>query len=149
MEGGLRKLVGGNGSEMMSPHKANAQGRTCSLWIATTRCVRLPEEFRAYLERANGMRDGDMDSERMIHFYGLDRLVPIASNETGSDEDGHYFIFADFMIGSHEYAFALAGRDYGRIAIVDDSRPPRVVANSFVDFMEKYLHSPASLWRAK
>jgi hypothetical protein len=58
-------------------------------------------------------------------------------------------VFADFMIGSHEYAIALAGRDYGRVAIVDDTGPPRIVAESFVDFVDKYLHSPAALWRTK
>jgi SMI1 / KNR4 family (SUKH-1) len=111
--------------------------------------VRLPEEFRAYFERANGMREGDMDDERLIHFYGLDRLSPVAGNEAGRGEGGRYFVFADFMIGSHEYAIALSGRDYGRIAIVDDTEPPRIVADSFVDFVDKYLHSPAALWRAK
>lgn len=111
--------------------------------------VRLPDEFRAYLQRANGMRDGDMDSERLIHFYGLDLIRPVATNEVGAANDGQYFVFADFMIGSHEYAIGVAGSDYGKVAIVDDAGPPRIVADSFVDFVEKYLDSPAMLWGSK
>jgi hypothetical protein len=109
--------------------------------------VRLPSEFRAYLERANGMHDADMDRERLIHFYGVDLIVPAEGGAAGAAPEGqHYFVFADFMVGSHEYAIALAGPDYGTIAIVGDAEMPRVVAESFLDFVDKYLNSPATLW---
>jgi SMI1 / KNR4 family (SUKH-1) len=111
--------------------------------------LRLPAEFEAYIRRANGMQSGEMDSERLIRFYGIDEMAPLAGDEVGGDHYAGYFVFADFMIGSHEYAIALAGPHYGKVAIADDTGPPRIVAESFVDFMDKYLHAPAALWRAE
>lgn len=89
------------------------------------------------------MAQGDMDSERLIRFYGIDEVRPVAS-DAGAYVG--YFAFADFMIGSHEYAIALAGDQYGKVAIVDDTGSPRIVAESFVEFIDKYLHAPETIW---
>jgi hypothetical protein len=147
----VTKPIGGRLSEFLASWSAASAEARRGASAADVRAleerynVHLPEEFSAYLQRANGMRDGDMDSERLIHFYGLDRISPVGVD----DEEGRYFVFADFMIGSHEYAIALAGSHYGSVAIVDDTGPPRIVADSFVDFVDKYLHSPSALWRTK
>ena len=112
-------------------------------------CVRLPVEFKTYLRRANGMQQDDMDSERLIRFYGIDEILRAPNGDVHGGDHAAYFVFADFMIGSHEYAIALVGPHYGEIAIVDDTGPPRPVANSFVDFMTKYVHSPDVLSRGR
>jgi hypothetical protein len=111
--------------------------------------VRLPAEFKTYLRRANGMQQGEMDSERLVQFYGVDEIVRVPSEDIGREDRTGYFAFADFMIGSHEYAIALAGPHYGEVAIVDDAGPLRRVAKSFPDFMTKYVHSPEVIWRGE
>jgi hypothetical protein len=110
--------------------------------------VRLPVAFRTYLLRANGMQQGEMDSEHLIRFYGIDEIARVPMGKLGRDDQTGYFVFADFMIGSHEYAIALAGPRYGEIVIVDDAEPPRQVAESFPDFMTRYVHSPQMIWRS-
>jgi hypothetical protein len=111
--------------------------------------VELPDAFRTYLRRANGMQEDEMDSERLVRFYGVDEIVPVPSENTGRDDRTGYFAFADFMVGSHEYAIALAGPHYGEVAIVDDAGPLRLVAKSFPDFMTMYVHSPEAIWRGE
>jgi len=111
--------------------------------------VTLPVQFRSYLRRANGMPQGEMDGEHLVRFYGIDEIGRVPVENIGRDDNSWYFAFADFMVGSHEYAIALSGPRYGEIAIVDDTGPPRRVAKSFSDFMTKYVHSSEEIWRGE
>jgi hypothetical protein len=110
--------------------------------------VRLPVGFRMYLRRANGMREGEMDNERLVRFYGIDEITALPSANTDPDVP-RYFTFADFMIGSHEYAIGLSGANYDEVVIIEDNGAPRHVADSFSEFMAKYVRSPETIWRGE
>jgi hypothetical protein len=103
--------------------------------------VSLPADFRDYLLRFNGTQ-GDGDS-RMLTFWQLDKLVPMLPERAALPEADRYFVFADYMISSWEYAIYFGDTPTLKNQVVLYEYPAQpVVAQTFSGFLELYLQNP-------
>ena len=85
----------------------------------------------------NGFDDGTMDDE-CLQFWAFPKIVDEYKN--GSS----LVAFADFLIDSHRYAFAV-GVEPAPIYIDYGSSPNIRIADSFADLFLKYLKDPTSV----
>jgi hypothetical protein len=102
--------------------------------------VRLPPDFRAYVASLNGGesgRDGPMDSAS-IAFWRLDQIEPL--NDGKGDGPLDLFVFADFLIDSHNYAIQLSDdANKPTPVFIDWGKRIEKVADSFSAFIHGYL----------
>ena len=105
--------------------------------------IRLPRELREYFATLNGLEHGrdDMDNET-IGFWRLAEVALIAEEapDAGIPEPDHWFVIADYLIGSHFYVARLPD---------DPAAPAEIlwvwrdgfgrVAASFAEFVERYM----------
>jgi hypothetical protein len=112
--------------------------------------VRLTPELSEYFRLLNGMPLNAMDREH-FHWCPLAEVCPTGT-WMNADGQGVYhgsFVFADFLIASHAYAIDVTDRaSRGRVVIVG-GEPPLHVADSFYEFVDRYLDDPQTLFRAK
>ena len=94
----------------------------------------LPSDLREYFRTVDGCDDVDRDEFR---FFPLAQVEKYKSPK----DSGSYFVLVDYMIGSHGYAIRLSAEPSDAnpvvLAWVDGSR----VAESFTEFVEKYLRN--------
>ena len=116
--------------------------------------VTFPEEFREYLANVNGMLQvGGQDSDgKGFAFWPLSRIraVPdecLASKVTVPLFDGveNYFAFADYLQWSWAYAISLGTKRRGAI-LQFGTRLPRIVADSFAEFVAAYISDAERLY---
>ncbi|MCB9631333.1 MAG: SMI1/KNR4 family protein [Sandaracinus sp.] len=103
------------------------------------RGVRLPPSFVALWRLSDGT--AAMDDHEMI-FWPLDNVLDDPSRDPSSRD----LVFADYRLGSTSFFLRLEG-DAASVHRVRDSRPETSerVAESFEDFLERYLQAPVSL----
>ena len=111
-------------------------------------------DFREYLLNVNGMAQiGGHDSdERSFSFWPLSRIKSVPAECTEKrvetpklDDVGRYFAFADYMQWSWAYAICLASSHLGKI-LQFGTHSPRIVADSFSQFVEAYLADSEQLY---
>jgi cell wall assembly regulator SMI1 len=99
--------------------------------------VSLPPLFREYVREINGMADADCDADH-ISFWPLGRIEQAAEVWKSNDaKDKLRFLFADFLISSHEYDIQFSP-DASAPALVTLPTPKQVQL-PFEEFLERYL----------
>lgn len=84
----------------------------------------------------------DHESDHWWSFWSLDRFV-----EENEKRDSEHLWFADWLIGSHMYAFRYISPDASAV-FMDLNRldcPPTQIANHVADFLGKYLDNPEAV----
>jgi hypothetical protein len=121
--------------------------------------VVMPPELRDYFFTFDGLEDEEWDND-MISFWPLHRVgnAPEVLGRHGGLPDYRaivqtlphsesYFVFADYLCFSHVYAFQLTKVPSKKSPVIwigsGDSFGK--LANSFSDFLKKYLLSPGDL----
>ena len=99
--------------------------------------VQCPEDFAAYLTTVGGMPTRVMD-EQMFHFSPINEIGPRESAQ-------EFFVFADFLISSHDYGICLYGIRYGHVFLLGGAVAKKV-APTFTEFVDRYLHEHSSLF---
>lgn len=120
--------------------------------------VILPQDLCEYFQEFNGMQENEFDGE-MFSFWSLKKIKPVPEilAEHGGIPDyreiirhlpvaDSYFIFADYFIFSHVYAIHLSQDSTAKNQIlwIGGGTSFYVIADSFSDFLEKYLDHPSS-----
>ena len=120
--------------------------------------VIMPEDLRTYFSDLNGTA-GDY-AYGLIRFWGLEEVRSIREEIAAKSEceaviqskysdavenSDSYFVFADFMHEAQLYAIYLSSRDVLNQVILLDGESPTVVADSFSDFLERYIAAPEDL----
>jgi hypothetical protein len=99
--------------------------------------VVLPPLFREYMREMNGMVGSDMDSD-LISFWPLALIRSVAELYDCEERNGERgFVFADYLISSHDYAICLAPDSTCPDIIVVPFH--KQVAPSFEEFLRSYL----------
>ncbi len=115
--------------------------------------VRFPDDFRSYLLDANGMSEaGIMDNEGFC-FWNLSQMKTLRQlnlddgvSTPGFDENS-YFAFADYLIWSWAYAIDLGRESTTRGQVIHvGTLQPRIIAESFTDFVESYVADSPNLY---
>ena len=107
--------------------------------------VRLPPDFRLYIETVNGgaLGRGSMDHQG-IGFWRFDEIQSEA--EKRRDDRMRFFGFADFLLDSHIYAIELHEDVTRPTAIVIDRGVTILrIADSFTGFVRGYLAGEGSV----
>ena len=113
--------------------------------------IALPAEVREYFTTVNGMAEDPglqtvdpLDVVGATVFWPLARVVPVKATDV---EAPHCFrgcyLFADYLIDSHAYAFRLSHTGGGVVMV--GGAEPLEVASSFSEFLRLYLESPRDL----
>jgi hypothetical protein len=112
--------------------------------------VALPEDFREFLRLSSPVGEG-MDTE-MVTWWSFGRVknipdeYPHALAPIISDEGKKYLFFADYCIWCWAWAISCADDgSRGKVALIAGHTHDRFVANSFSDFVQKYLSDPRSV----
>jgi len=118
--------------------------------------VTLPEDFRLYFLNVNGMLpDAREDCDRNgFCFWPLSGVKSVvkelalhSSSIPGSAEDHVYFVFADYFQWSWAYAIRLLEVATGPNPVIHvGTLKPKVVADSFTQFVELYLLDAEQLY---
>ncbi|MBC8355322.1 MAG: SMI1/KNR4 family protein [Planctomycetes bacterium] len=120
--------------------------------------VTIPMDLRSYFTDLNGTA-GDY-AYGIIRFWSLDEVQSvtkeISEKKTSSsliqsayadpiDGGDNFFVFADCMHEAQLYAIKLSLTETNNPVILLDGGEPIVVAESFSDFVERYLTTPEDL----
>jgi hypothetical protein len=120
--------------------------------------VRIPDDLRTYFTELNGTA-GDY-AYGIIRFWSIDESCPVThdilvkrahqaliqSSYREPIEGGeNFFVFADCLHESQLYAIYLSSSDKANPVVLLDGERPTVVAESFSDFIERYLTTPEDL----
>jgi hypothetical protein len=117
--------------------------------------VELPQDVRTYLLTANGMdlafRLGK--DKQGFAFWPLEAIVR-ADVQAGREAPpripraniAEFYVFADYLDRSWEYAFKARGEDAGSVVLVDGVHDGYRVASSFGDFLQAYLSEQIRLF---
>ena len=104
--------------------------------------VTLPEDFKAYLQLANGTGGrGACDVDNVLAFWTIDEIAPYEFAENLYD-------FADYMQRSWSYAIALGGKSYADGSVFRVGNPtnaPVAMTSSFTEFLNLYFEDVHSL----
>ncbi|MCB9603527.1 MAG: SMI1/KNR4 family protein [Sandaracinus sp.] len=121
--------------------RSRAPASTAELDRFEARCgVSLPADIASYFRVVGGMREDEMERE-MIRFWPLSEVSPASEHVDGADPD--LFVFADWSLWCHGYAFRASGA--GDVWLVDGGTPSRV-SDDFLGFWDAYLHDPMRLF---
>jgi hypothetical protein len=95
---------------------------------------------------------GHDSDEKGFAFWPLSRIKSVPEECAKSkvhlpkiDDNGSYFAFADYMQSSWAYATCLAPDQLGKI-LQFGTHSPRIVADSFTQFVEAYLADAEQLY---
>jgi hypothetical protein len=139
---------------MVGPNQGGHNDRNGS---GTTNCgageklsYSLPEDFREFLRLSSPVGEG-MDTE-MVTWWSFGRVKNIPDEYPHAlapiiyDEGKKYLFFADYCIWCWARAISCADDgSRGKVALIAGHIHDRFVANSFSDFVQKYLSDPRSV----
>lgn len=112
--------------------------------------IRLPEDFRLYL--STGAPASDAFDDALTLWWAPGRVCSIPDDYKSPVNDpaiaaeaGAYLLFADYMIWCWAWAVCCSeGPNRGRVALIAGS-PDGFVADSFAEFVERYLRDPEAM----
>jgi hypothetical protein len=116
--------------------------------------VAIPADFREYLLHVDGMSQvgGHDCDEQGFGFWPLSRIKTVPDECAANNVQvptlesvEHYFAFADYMQWSWAYAISFEGRHGGKI-LQFGTLSPRIIADSFAEFVEAYVHDSEQLY---
>jgi hypothetical protein len=115
--------------------------------IETRYGIRIPEDFRRYLLEVCTVEER-MDDEGTA-WWGLDRVCSIPDDYQSEITDpavaaeaNVYLFFADYLIWCWAWAVCCSdGPNRGKVAFIG-GMPDGFVADSFTEFVERYLRDP-------
>ena len=102
--------------------------------------VVLGNEMRAYFRILNGTsggRQGRWDAQHIM-FWTLAQVRSLAE-ENGIRAGKNLFVFADWSLWTHAYAFSLGPDGEKSTILLVGGRTPRRLASSLADFIRGYL----------
>lgn len=118
----------------------------------------IPDDLRAYFREVNGTV-GDY-AYGIIRFFSIDEVRSLAEEWEAKrhfptlihsrysapiEGQDRLFVFADHMHEAQLYAIRLSPTDNRHSVMILDGGKPEVIAESFADFVNKYLSNPAEL----
>ena len=113
--------------------------------------VVLPQDFRAYLAEVAPAADY-WDREDVIWWEPRriqnvdDEYEHRIKNEMVAEKSSKYLFFGDFMIWSWAWAICCEeGKDHGKVVCIGGLTTDRIVADSFSEFLAKYVDDPFSV----
>jgi SMI1 / KNR4 family (SUKH-1) len=109
--------------------------------------VTVPDDLKHFLILANGTSSLVLDNDGYA-FWSLNEFKPVSSMEhqesiNWPEDTKKYFCFMDWLLNSDVFAISLYPNQSGTnpiIRVFDKSQT--VLAQSFTDFVEKYLANP-------
>jgi hypothetical protein len=112
--------------------------------------IRIPDDFRRYLLHV--APSAEATDEEVTAWWGLGRIRSVPeeyqheiSNSAIATEAGAYLIFADYLVWCWAWAVCCSeGPNRGRVALIGGD-PDGFVADSFSEFVERYLRDPAGM----
>ena len=111
--------------------------------------VVLPPDVRAYFALLNGTTIGayGMEDEDLLGFWHLDQVRTFAEQGVVDAPDASKsFVFADHSIWVYAFALRLSKNPAAPTSVVVDiGSPPTHVADSFAEFIERYLSGDQNL----
>jgi hypothetical protein len=107
--------------------------------------VELPCDVSAYVKRVDGMVSRDYP-EDLIRFWQLNEFECARPAYGQGEVFEGWFVFADFLIHSHFYAFRAGRSSPGEVAI-SGGKGLLPVASSFAEFIDRYLHDQMKLFQ--
>lgn len=106
--------------------------------------VTLPDQIRQYFLVTDGM-EADVDTTvaglRAVRFWPIAEVKLITNEVEDPLPYTDCYLFADYLLWSHGYAIHLGQKGVGEVVLVGGPTPRRV-AQSFSEFLAKYLDSP-------
>jgi hypothetical protein len=114
--------------------------------------IRLPDDFRRYLLQV--APDEDVTDDELTTWWALGRIRNIPDEYEGEISNlviaagaGEYLFFADYIFWCWAWAVCCSeGPNRGKVAFIGG--PNDFVADSFAEFVERYLHDPAGMAEA-
>jgi SMI1-KNR4 cell-wall len=111
--------------------------------IDRERKLQLPNDFKEFYIRVNGMEDlypNEIDEEGFL-FYPIEAIVSMSTEfkKFNFFKTDKIFIFAEFMHKSWWYGFQLNEKNEYMIGIIPDSLSFKPITNSLTEFLELYL----------
>jgi hypothetical protein len=112
--------------------------------------VRLSHDIVQYFVKCDGMNMGITD-DYLIRFWSLEEVSQHAGEDWsgGRPESFHAFVFADYSIGAHAYAWNLSSQENTDATYLVGGDVPILIASSFRGFLNKYLHETSALFPRK
>ena len=105
--------------------------------------VQLPLLIADYFLTVNGTKEGQwaMEDEDLISFWHLDQIQTLKglSPECITRDAGSLFVFADWSVDAHSWAFRLSDDATAPTPIVITYEPPQQIAGTFEEFIDGYL----------
>lgn len=131
-------------SEKLSPDKIEEFEK----W----RHIQLPQDFKEYYKRANGMKlyyPNDTDAEGFL-FYSLENVISAEDEFEGKGDELSFnpiYIFAEYMHKSWWYGLKLNDmKDTYEIGIIPYVNRFKVITNSLSEFIDLYLQDSSMLY---
>lgn len=110
--------------------------------------VKLPDDFRTYLECADGFdQEACYQDQAGFNFWPLSSVRPVAEYDGGKygfPEDRRYFLFCDYL--DFCWGYAVSFKDSKVVMVGTAVGRPIPVAESFEDFIRMYLRDDALLY---
>jgi SMI1 / KNR4 family (SUKH-1) len=114
--------------------------------------IRLPDDFRDYLLHACPKEESENMDDEGTAWWPLDRLLNIPDEYPHTITDpaiaknaAKYVFFADYMIWCWAWAIDCSeDKDPGRVAVIGG--PDRFVADSFAEFVDRYIEDQTQIW---
>lgn len=117
------------------------------------RHIRLPNDFKEYYQRANGMKSyypNDTDTEGFL-FYPLENLISFGDEFSAKTENAglsRTYIFAEYMHKSWWYGVKLDDmNETYEIGIIPDKERFKSITTSLTVFIDLYLQDAAALYQ--
>ena len=113
--------------------------------------IRLPDDFRDYLLHACPKDESENMDDEGTAWWPLDRLLNIPDEYPHTITDpviaknaAKYSFFADYLIWSWAWAIDCSeDKDRGRVAVIGG--PDQFVANSFTEFVDRYVEDQTQI----
>lgn len=112
--------------------------------------ISLPDDFREFLSQSSPVSEA-MDN-KLVTWWSFGQIKNIPDEFSHalcpviSDDGRKYLIFADYCLWCCAWAISCADDgSRGQVAIIAGNPHDRIVANSFSDFVQKYLSDPRAV----
>lgn len=109
--------------------------------------ILLPDDFREFLSLSSPV--GEAIDNEMVNWWSFDQIKNIPDefshplNPVIADGGRKYLIFADYCLWCWAWAISCADDgSRGQVAIIAGNPHDRIVANSFSDFVQRYVNGP-------